>query len=437
MKTFTSICYICLTLCILSATSCQSLATVSDTSAHPLAEYDNAKLILTHEPSEELFLGVIHPDAALFESYFNTKQAAAEHAGYRKLLQKAGITVLTVRDILLRGTLDQAGNPLAGSALDSLRAFASQFLTYDSSEIEGDSIQQAAYKQQVVSQMAPNDLIHTIMLQPTVHLQKTPGNTGYAATYTEKPLMNLYFMRDQMITTNRGVVLGHMHSPQRNDEVLIADFCLDKIGYSPIGRITGDDAYLEGGDFIAFGQSAFIGCGLRTTLPAINELMENDWLGCDTLIVVNDSWHQQEQMHLDTYFNIIDKDLATLSEPRYLAASDTTSSRHLTIDIYARHHSEQGAGNYELVASKLNFVDYLENHLKIRIIPVSPADEATFACNYLTIGARRIMAVAGQSEAFQKALADNGVKVTWVPLDNLIKGYGAAHCMTQVLSRQP
>ena len=28
-----------------------------------------------------------------------------------------------------------------------------------------------------------------------------------------------------------------------------------------------------------------------------------------------------------------------------------------------------------------------------------------------------------------------GVKVEWIPLESLIDGYGAAHCMTQVLSR--
>ena len=44
--------------------------------------------------------------------------------------------------------------------------------------------------------------------------------------------------------------------------------------------------------------------------------------------------------------------------------------------------------------------------------------------------------MAGQSEAYQQALADEGVTVEWIPLDQLTKGYGAAHCMTQVMRRQ-
>lgn len=58
------------------------------------------------------------------------------------------------------------------------------------------------------------------------------------------------------------------------------------------------------------------------------------------------------------------------------------------------------------------------------------------AGNFLTVGSRRIIGVAGQSEALRTELKHRGVKVTWVGLDNLCKGYGAAHCMTQVLRRR-
>ncbi len=54
---------------------------------------------------------------------------------------------------------------------------------------------------------------------------------------------------------------------------------------------------------------------------------------------------------------------------------------------------------------------------------------------YLCIAPRHIVAVGGQSEQLQKEFAAHGVKVEWLDLENLICGYGAAHCMTQVLSR--
>ena len=59
-----------------------------------------------------------------------------------------------------------------------------------------------------------------------------------------------------------------------------------------------------------------------------------------------------------------------------------------------------------------------------------------YANNFLTIGPRHIMAVGGQSEKLQQRLRDAGVNVEWIPLESLIDGYGAAHCMTQVLQRE-
>ena len=59
-----------------------------------------------------------------------------------------------------------------------------------------------------------------------------------------------------------------------------------------------------------------------------------------------------------------------------------------------------------------------------------------YANNFLTIAPRHIMAVAGQSETLQQRFRDAGVTVEWVPLESLIDGFGAAHCMTQVLQRE-
>ncbi|MBQ0021043.1 MAG: hypothetical protein KBT39_11060, partial [Bacteroidales bacterium] len=66
---------------------------------------------------------------------------------------------------------------------------------------------------------------------------------------------------------------------------------------------------------------------------------------------------------------------------------------------------------------------------------VSKQDADHYANNFLAIDGRHIMSVANQSEELQQAYRDNGVTVEWVPLENLIGGYGAAHCMTQVLRR--
>ena len=381
-----------------------------------------------HEPTDELFLGVIHPDAALFSDYFDIELAAKEHEAYRKALEKVGAKVLTVREILLEGTLDKAGRPVEGKELSELRAFASKFLTYNTSKIPEEAKAQERYKRMIIDRANPKDLVKMIMLQPEIVLNYTESNTGFAATYIQRPIMNIFFMRDQMISTAKGIVIGRMNSAQRQLECEIAEFCLNKIGFPPIYHIDGENAYLEGGDFLPFGDYAFIGRGLRTTQEAIDQLMENDLLGCNKVVVVKDVWGEQEQMHLDTYFNIIDRDLCTLSEDRYLAAK--SDPQYLKIDIWEREGANEP---YRKAFSDISFVDFIEDELKMKVIPIQRADELTYANNFLNVAPRKIMAVAGQSVELQDAFKANFVDVTWVPLSNLTKGYGAAHCMTQIL----
>ena len=71
-----------------------------DVITYPTTEWDKARAILMHTPGEELFDGVIHPYAGLFEYYFDVDKAAEEHRGYIAALEKNGIEVYTVRELL-------------------------------------------------------------------------------------------------------------------------------------------------------------------------------------------------------------------------------------------------------------------------------------------------------------------------------------------------
>ena len=192
-------------------------------------------------------------------------------------------------------------------------------------------------RQYVLSRMSRADLVRCILLQPTVHLRSTDNNTGYEATYEHEPLMNLYFTRDQSITTPRGHIICNMNSTQRSPETSLINLCYEHLGRKPILHITGEGR-LEGGDYIPAGNISLIGCGMRTNDEGIRQIMEED--------------------------------------------------------------------------------------------------ELHYANNFLAIAPRHIMAVGGQSEELQTRFREAGVTVEWIPLESLIDGYGAAHCMTQVLERQ-
>ena len=408
--------FVVATLCTVCMVSCQP--TPKSEMAYPQAEWSDACEILMHTPGPELFNGVIHPSAGLFEHYFDVEKAAAEHRGYIRLLEKNGIRVHTIEEILKE------------TGIDTLRALAGKVLRYDISAIPGEDAEASElYREQTIREMSRGDLIRCILLQPTVKLSRTDNNTGYEAQYIQNPLMNLYFTRDQSITTPRGHVICKMNSSQRAPETDIIEVCYHHhMGVRPILRIAGEGR-LEGGDYFPAGTISLIGCGMRTNREGIRQVMEADAFGHDTVVVVRDHKLWQMQMHLDTYFNIIDRDLCTMVRSRLEAMPD--EPEYVTCDIYARAAEEK---EYRLIAEDTPFVGFLRER-GMQIIPIDTEDEMHYANNYLTISPRHIMAVGGQSEALQQRLRDAGVKVEWVPLESLIDGYGAAHCMTQVMNR--
>ena len=388
---------------------------------YPQAEYHKAGSILMYTPGAELFDGVIHPDAGLYEKYFDIDKAADEHRNYISMLEKEGCTVHTVTNTLL------------SMPHDRLVSLAQPSLKYDVSNLEiSEQEAQALYKREVLASMSNSDLVRIIINRPTVILKKSGINTGFEANYIHNPLMNMYFLRDQSITTPKGHILCRMNSSQRAPEVDIIEACYEQLGEPAVYRINGQDSYLEGGDYIPFGTISLIGQGLRTNQKAIDELLENDCFIHDTVVVVRERWKDQYQMHLDTYFNVIDKDLCTMCFNRY-DAEDINDINYLTMDMYVRSAGEK---TYRLdpAYSGKGFREFLQSR-GVKIIRISKEDADHYANNFLTIDARHIMSVAGQSKELEAEYERNGVKVVWVPLENLIGGYGAAHCMTQVLTR--
>lgn len=395
------------------------VANAQDKSVFPHSEWDCAKEILMHTPGEELFDGVIHPYAGLFEYYFDVDKAAEEHKGYVKALEKNGIKVHTVRELL-----EQA-------PIEKLRACAMTALRYDISDMAGASADETEkYRMGVINEMSRADLIRCILLRPTVKLHNAGNNTGFEAVYMHSPMMNLYFTRDQSITTPRGCIISKMNSMQRAAETQVVSLCYEQLGIEPLLAITGDGR-LEGGDYLRGNTISYIGCGMRTNIEAIGQIMRADAFGHDTIAVVNDHKWWQMQMHLDTYFNIIDKDLCTLVESRYFAKEG--EPEWVTVDLYTRASGEK---EYILTQKAIPFVDFLRKR-GFSIIPIKLEDELHYANNFLTIAPRHIMAVGNQSEELQRAFAEHGVTVEWIPLETLIKGYGAAHCMTQVIKAVP
>lgn len=239
----------------------------------------------------------------------------------------------------------------------------------------------------------------------------------------------LYFTRDQSITTPRGHVLCRMTNSHRRQEPDFVRQCYQLMGRTVCYEVKGSDSRLEGGDYLPFGTLAFVGEGARTNRAAIEELMEADAFGHDTVVVVKDRLQHNLLMHLDTYFNIIDRNLVTLPASRAHASED--SKRYVAVDVFARGVGER---TYRQLAADVSLVTFLQER-GVTIVELTTDDETNYVSNFLCIAPRHIVAIDRMSDATRSELEALGVTVELVKLDELTEGAGAAHCMTQVLSR--
>jgi len=397
------------------------------------AEWDYPKKILMHTPGDEVFMGVLHPEAALYEKPFSLKIADAQHLKYIERLRKRGAEVYRVVEVLLKGTVDKNGRTTPSPELDALRDFAGEFLKFDSSDIkEPARSRQKKYKKEILSKLTPYELIKIILQRPTIHLHQTDINTGMSATYEVSPVMNLYFLRDQMITTAKGVVISNLNSVQRAPETKIIKFVLKKMGITPVYEVKGAGR-LEGGDYFSAGEVALIGQGLRTNAEGVKQLLDNQVFGTPMVAVVKDSWKNQEEMHLDTYFNIIGPKLAAMIDFRMKIPGKEPELKGIStkVDVY-----RLDAEGYKLIIKNRDFQQYLEKDLGYTIIPVSRKDQNLYGINFLTVAPNKILAIDGVSKAYKNTLKKNGVDAVWMDFGELTKGYGAAHCTTQVLLRE-
>lgn len=402
------------------------------------AEWDKLQTILMHTPGEEVFYGILHANAALFEEPFDKFEAAREHELYIKALEEEGIEVLKIVDILLEGTVDENHNRKEGKELEELIRFAEESLTYHLPPTWSptETNEQRLYKKKTLERLHPKDLVRVILERPTIHLNDSIENNSQfvAEAYEVSPLTNLYFQRDQQIVTDKGVVIGKMNSAQRGAETEITKFIFKKLGIEPLYEVTGEGR-VEGGDYIPAGEFALIGQGLRTNEDGIKQLLENDVFGFEEIAVVKDPYMNQDQMHLDTYFNILGLGKAIVNRIRrdktHVDGNGNVREIRPTVDIYKK----MPTGEYECERTDLDFFEYLEDEKGFEIIDIEDEEQLNYGCNFLCIGPNRIIGVKDVSKDYPLKLEEAGVEAKLLNFRNMTKGYGGPHCTTQSLYR--
>ena len=290
------------------------------------SESTPAKTVLVHVSKMESFICSLNPAASLYEDVTDEDDIRACFNELGEYLKTKNIQLITVEDALL---LKDKEDNLMKLAKDSLNYERETEIKEEEEENKEDNDKEKKrksslhdymnfssdeYKEKVLKKFSKKNLINVILTRPTMKLKHIETDTFIESTsITFCPVGNMVFCRDQQITTKKGVVIGTSRTSQRKYEHIIMKQVFQNLGSDIIGEM-GTNGLLEGGDFfVAREDLSMLGIGLRTDFNGASYLMKNDLLGTRYMAICSDENDlDQQRMHLDTYFNILNDNNAVV-----------------------------------------------------------------------------------------------------------------------------
>lgn len=428
-------------------------------------EWDKANKIVMHQPGIEMFFGLLEPYASLYERMFDRHEAVNEHKQLQHIFRtEYGIEVLLLQDQIIKAAENDP------AIKEELIDMAFGVLEFHGTPENVARAQRELH--QNIRAFPLDDVFRIILLQMGVYEQQDEGNSIrniQVEDVENVPLDNLYFMRDQQITTDKGIVIMRMTKPARRFEPKVTRFLWEKILKVPVIHEIEAPGHMEGGEFIPFGDFALQGLGDRTNQDAVDQLLRLK-LGYEEIGVVHQAAHPlipddkpdpMINMHLDTYFEVASHNVVVACEDLIKAAK---------MDIY----KNDGQSNFVLQDAHPTLYDYIRAK-GFEVVNITVLEQMAYAANFLAVGDGKIVAVevargikdvletvkesakqqperygklyeqakkdyeslkrTGQFFPHKPKLYELGVEPYAVNLKNLTGGYGAAHCMTQVINR--
>ncbi|HTX61206.1 MAG TPA: arginine deiminase family protein [Methanobacterium sp.] len=425
------------------------------------AEWDRLKKVAVHTPGIEMFFGLLDPFASLYERAFSQRDALREHELLQYTLKHDfKVDVLPLKDTIIDLSLKKP------SLKRELIDLARKSMVFNGDEME---VEQARQEMEANSNiMDPEHYFNTILLNPSLELEPRMTTRQINLHITQRePLTNLYFMRDQQVVTDKGMVLSRMSKPQREREPILTKLLWDMLKEPPIHEIQ-DPATFEGGDYMPLDQFALLGIGDRTNLNGVEQMLQHA-LGFDEVGVVHQPNHPlippdksdpMLNMHLDNYFNVVSKEVALGSKTLLETAQ---------VDIYQK----SGEG-YQKSSETMNLYQYITSK-GYELINITTLEQMAYAANFLCIKDGTVLALEverivkdvmeklkfkarrdpdrylklfqeirkdyrklrqeGQFFPHKKEIYQHDIEAYPLNLANLTGGYGGAHCMTCPLRR--
>ncbi|WP_330218483.1 arginine deiminase family protein, partial [Acidiplasma aeolicum] len=196
-----------------------------------------------HKPGIEMFLGLLDPEASLYERAFSRYRARSEHDTLQRVLKEE----FNVNVLRLDKTLADAADRNS-EIRQKLIDMALSVLKFDGTPSEADEARNQMKHD--IDLYDTNHFIDIMLLRPEVHLKSATGaSAAHMRITSSDPLSNLYFMRDQQATTDKGIFMSRMSKPQRRHEPEFTELLWKSLNLPIAGRGSGN-ATIEGGDFI-------------------------------------------------------------------------------------------------------------------------------------------------------------------------------------------
>ena len=408
------------------------------------SESSPAKTIIVHVSKMESFICSLNPAASLYEDVTDEEDIRKCFNELREYLKTKEIKLITVEEALLMNE-------------EELMKLAKESLNYErETEIKEDNKRKESmeeykiyssdeYKEKVIKKFKKSNIINIILTRPTMKLKHIDKDTYIESTsIIFKPVGNIVFCRDQQITTKKGVIIGSSRTSQRKYENIIMKQVFKNIGSDIIGEI-GNNGYLEGGDFfVAREDLCMLGVGLRTDMNAANYIMKNDLLGTRYMAICYDENDlDQQRMHLDTYFNILNDNnvlVIDFDEVKKEEKKEKNIDRKVyyydnNIDIKEINSDNKDINNkigeYKLIKIYDSFYKFLDD-MKFNYIKITNKEQKEYMINFLNIGNNTVISV---NKNLEQKLKDNNINCIHVQYFNCqpnLNMYGGMHCMTQV-----
>ena len=410
------------------------------------SEWGRLNRVIMHRPGTEITYAMLAPKPFLFERPFNYSIAKREHENLQTVLEENGVHVDILEDLIVNEA--EKNSSFRRKLEEKILSLVNFYGTSESMENARKDMEKN------IGYVDSLSLFQALIMEPSIDLKEYVAGIQYPRVYSNLPLANLYFMRDQQAVSS-GVLIGNMKMQQRKKETDITSFVFREILDAKIKRI--NSGFFEGGDFMPAGDFCLIGTGNRTNEAGAEEAMNSGIFDFDRIVIISnpiysfmDGHDIMVNMHLDTYFNIP-------------AAGTVITSVELAKSAQARVYV-RNSGNTYTEDSKTTLYQFMKDE-GYNFIDLGISEQLSYSSNFLTVSDGKIIAI-DSSRVIEKLLAENvfdsstrdriikdiqlrkgkmfpdsreikesGVDVIKIDLSEITGGYGGAHCMTSTIER--